>query len=101
MPRTPCGQEDRISKNSKRSGSFTLSHLFFGQRKIVLTSGWAQKRTAGIERRETVELIISEENDYGIGNGTVAYLFSRLVYDTYCYSHVPFFFWSAAYWLRG
>jgi len=31
---------------------------------------WAtQKSTADIERRQTVELVISEENDYGIGNG--------------------------------
>jgi hypothetical protein len=40
----------------------------------VLTSKWVQKRTA-IERRQTVELIISEENDYGIGNGTVTHIF--------------------------
>jgi len=30
---------------------------------------WIQKSTAALERKETVELVLSEENDYGIGNG--------------------------------
>jgi hypothetical protein len=32
---------------------------------------WIQKSTAAIERKETIELVVSEENDYGIGNGKI------------------------------
>ena len=38
----------------------------------MLISEWSQKRTA-LERRETIELVPSEENDYGIGSGTVTH----------------------------
>ena len=34
--------------------------------------------SAPIERRPTVELFLSEENDYGIGNGTVSLSFRRM-----------------------
>ena len=33
-----------------------------------------QKSAALIERRPTVELVVSEENDYGIGNGVSPHL---------------------------
>jgi hypothetical protein len=46
------------------------SPFFFFDEEAVLMDDWAtQKSTAAIERRQTIELVISEENDYGIGNG--------------------------------
>lgn len=38
-----------------------------------------QKPTPVIERRPIVELVISEENDYGIGNGRLLFLLPRFL----------------------
>ena len=59
---------------------------------LLLTFEWAQKPTAGIERRPTIELFPSDENDYGIGNGIVTHF-----PDSYGAYVSPF----AAYWRAG
>jgi hypothetical protein len=43
----------------------------FSAKESLLTDEWVhtQKKTTAIERTQTIELVISEENDYGIGNG--------------------------------
>ena len=60
--------------------------------KVALTSERAQKRTEGIERRPTIELFPSDENDYGIGNGTEIHFSGP--FGAYCC-------WLVAYWRAG
>ena len=59
---------------------------------LLLTFERAQKPTAGIERRPTIELFPTDENDYGIGNGTVTH------FPGPCGAYVSLF---AAYWKAG
>jgi hypothetical protein len=59
---------------------------------LLLTFERAQKPTAGIERRPTIELFPTDENDYGIGNGTVTHFLGS------CGANISLF---AAYWKAG
>ena len=60
---------------------------------------YAQKTTTAIEGRAPIKLVLSEENDYGIGYGDSYYLWFFLV-QAITQPRVTFFFWggAAAYW---